>query len=229
LNRLLLIALAASLGISACSKKEEIAAPGAPSAAPAALTASSAVTPNTGKVLQVLQAGGYTYAEVDAQGGQKIWIAGAPIEVKAGDPVQWGTYAVMENFSSKTLGRTFDRILFVNTWGPLGSAPVQMASHGTPPGHPAAASDASTTGQQAAPASVANQGQVKSVANAAGYTYLEIDQAGTTVWVAAPETSVKPGDKVRWDNGMVMRNFTAKSLGRTFDQIIFAGKVAVAQ
>lgn len=225
MNRLLLIALAASIGISACSKKEEAAAP-AGSATPPAL---AAATPNTGKVLQVLQAAGYTYAEVDTQGGQKIWIAGGPLQVKPGDSVQWGSYAVMENFNSKTLGRTFDQILFVNAWGPVGGATAQVAPHGNSPVHPAATAAISTPEQQAAAGSGANQGEVKSVANAAGYTYVEVNQAGTTVWVAAPETSVKPGDKVRWDNGTVMRHFTAKSLGRTFDQIIFASKVAVVR
>ena len=44
---------------------------------------------------------------------------------------------------------------------------------------------------------------------------------------AAPEMTVKTGDKVSWDGGAVMQNFTAKALGRTFDSIIFAGKVSV--
>lgn len=187
--------------------------------------------PNTGKVLQVQQAGGYTYAEVEVDGGQKVWIAGGPIQIKPGDSVQWGDYAVMQNFNSKSLGRTFDQILFVNTWGVVGGAVAQMGPHGNQSGHPSAMAPASPAQPQAAADSGASQGEVKSVANAAGYTYVEVKQPGSadTVWIAAPEATVKPGDKVRWDNGMVMRNFNAKSLGRTFDQIIFASKVTVVQ
>lgn len=185
----------------------------------------SAATPNTGKVLQVQQAGSYTYAEVDVD-GQKVWIAGGPIQIKPGDSVQWGNYAVMNNFASKSLNRTFDQILFVDNWGPLGGTVAQVAPHGNMPGHPSAMPPA---GQDAAPGTGASQGVVKSATNAGGYTYLEVDQGGATVWLAVPETSVKAGDKVNWGGGMVMRNFNAKSLNRTFDQIIFAGGVNVAR
>ena len=72
-------------------------------------------------------------------------------------------------------------------------------------------------------------GVVKSSTTAGGYTYLEVDQDGKSVWIAAPETTVKVGDTVRWSGGMTMRNFTAKSLDRTFDQIVFSGGVSVVQ
>lgn len=230
MNRLLLVAVAAVVGLSACSKKEEVAA-NAQAAAPV-----SAATPNSGKVLQILQAGGYTYAEVESANG-RVWIAGGPIQVKEGDSVQWGDYALMQNFTSKSLGRTFDQILFVNAWGPVGGQLAQVAPHGTMPGaagmgqgsphgampgHP-------PMGQMAAAAGSANQGVVKSAQNAGGYSYLEIDQGGKVVWVAAPESAVKAGDKVSWDGGPTMSNFNAKSLNRTFDQIVFAGGVSVVK
>lgn len=169
-NRLLLVALLASIGLSACGKKDEAAvssvppaapveapvAPAAPAApvaaapaqiaaapvaaaapavtaAPAHPAAPVAATQNTGKVVQILQGGGYTYAEVDTGAGKKVWIAGSPIQVKSGESVQWGDYSIMQNFSSKTLNRTFDEILFVNAWGPVGSAPTPVAPHGSLP------------------------------------------------------------------------------------------------
>lgn len=227
MKRLLLVVLFASIGLAACSKKAEDTAASAPVVAPAAAPAAAAQTaaaPNSGKVLQTLQAGGYTYAEVES-GGKKVWIAGGPIQIKEGDSVQWGDYAEMRNFESKSLGRTFEQILFVNSWGPVGGASAQVAPHGTMPANQAGA-PAAASAQQANAGSAANQGEVKSVKAAGGYSYLEINQGGTIVWVAAPETDVKAGDKVRWDGGSVMQNFTAKSLGRTFDSIIFAGSVS---
>lgn len=223
MKRILLVVLLASIGLTACSKKEEVAASSASS------VATVAVVPNTGKVLQTLQAGGYTYAEVDTGGGQKVWIAGGLIQVQAGDSVQWGDYAVMQNFTSKSLGRTFEQILFVNSWAPVGGAAAQVAPHGSMPANQAAPASAAPSGQLADAGSTANQGEVKSVTAAGGYTYLEVNQGGTVVWLAAPETPVKAGDKVRWDGGSVMQNFTAKSLGRTFDSIIFASKVVLVQ
>jgi hypothetical protein len=233
MNRWLSLAVAASLGLTACAKKAEVAAPVAPaqSAAPAAAApATAAATPNSGKVVQSQQGAGYTYAEVETADGKKVWIAGGHIDVKPGDVVQWGDYSVMTNFNAKSLGRVFDQILFVNTWGPLGAAVTNMAPHGAQPGqHPpipqAASPVASAPGAAAAPA--ASAGEVRSAANAGGYTYLEVAQNGATVWIAAPETQVKAGDKVSWDGGMVMHNFTSSSLNRKFDEIVFAGAVRV--
>ena len=233
MNRLLLVAVAAVVGLSACSKQEEVAAT-AQAAAPV-----SAATPNSGKVLQLLQAGGYTYAEVESANG-RVWIAGGPIQVKEGDSVQWGDYALMQNFTSKSLGRTFDQILFVNAWGPVGGQLAQVAPHGTMPGGGApgmmgqgsphgAMPGHPPMGQMAAAAGGANQGVVKSAQNAGGYSYLEIDQGGKVVWVAAPESTVKAGDTVAWDGGPTMSNFNAKSLNRTFDSIVFAGGVSVVK
>jgi hypothetical protein len=49
------------------------------------------------------------------------------------------------------------------------------------------------------------------------------------VWVAAMETPMKKGDTVRWQGGSEMANFTARSLNRTFDRIIFAQEVTVGR
>ena len=227
MKRLLLVTLLASVGLAACSNKDEAAAPAAtPPAAPTApkAAATSATMPNSGTILQLLQGGGYTYAEVEGQGGQRVWIAGATLQLKAGDRVQWGEYSVMQNFSSKTLQRNFDQILFVNAWGPIGGEAAQVAPHGTPPGQQPHA------GMTAAPAPAGgNLGVVKSVTNGGGYSYLEIEQNGTVVWVAAPETPAKAGDKVNWADGMVMQNYTAKSLNKTFDKIVFSGGASVVK
>jgi hypothetical protein len=236
-NRWLLLSLAATLCAAACTKKDEPAATGpvAPAAQPAAQPAASAQAPSTGKVLQLQHAGSYTYAEVDAGSGQKVWIAGAHIEVKEGDTVQWGRAEAMRNFNAKSLGRTFDEILFVNAWGPAGGQAVQVAPHGLdaapPGGSPHPPMPAMTMAPQGGPAAAgpAQKGAVKSVANAAGYTYLEVDQGGTTTWLAVPETQVKAGDTVTWGEGMVMEKFNAKALNKVLDRIVFAGGVTVVK
>ena len=225
MKNLLPIALLALLSLAACSNKDETtAAAGAP--APAPTVAATEVAPNTGKIVQLMQAGAYTYAEVEIQGNQKIWMAGAPLQLKPNELVQWGDYAVMQNFSSTALGRTFEQILFVSAWGPVGGAATKVAPHGSPPDRLAGAAVLAAPNQPGAPAD-AHSGLVKSVSASGGYTYLEVDQNGVIVWVAVPGAVVKVGQKVAWDGGAVMQNFTAKSLNRTFERIIFAGKVAV--
>jgi len=189
---------------------------------------------NAGKVVQTAEGGGYTYAEVKMASGQKVWIAGSHIQIKPGSEVEWGNYALMRDFQARSLGKTFPEILFVDRWNVVGQAPVAVAPHGQfPGGEPAASADqmaAAAAGAAPAAADPSARGTVKTVTNAAGYSYIEVDQgAGKTVWVAAMQTPMKAGDKVQWQGGTQMSNFTARSLGRTFDKIIFAQGVSVGQ
>ena len=245
MTRLTLLVIALTSILSACSRNETASTPAAQATPPAAnapvAQAAPAAAPqaanapvfqagpapaapagparNTGKVLQVQNGGGYTYAEVETGAGQKVWIAGSQIEVKPGTAVEWGDFAVMRNFNAKSLNRTFPEILFVNRWGPVGAATVATPAHGTFPQPPA-------PGAAAGPN---DSGVLKSVVNAGGYSYMEVDRGGKTVWVAAMETPMKPGDKVQWQGGTEMSNFTAKSINRTFDKIIFASGVNVTK
>jgi hypothetical protein len=64
-----------------------------------------------GKVVETMNAGGYTYVCVQSN-GQKQWAAMPPTEVKLGEVVAINPGAVMQNFTSSTLKRTFDSIIF---------------------------------------------------------------------------------------------------------------------
>jgi hypothetical protein len=218
-TRSFLIPFALACVLAACSNNDLAAQGGSAQAAmgaPPAAGAQPGAGQNTGKVLQVQDGGGYTYAEVQTGGGQKVWIAGSHIEVKPGGTVEWGDFAVMRNFTAKSLGRTFPEILFVSRWGPAGAASVATPVHGSLP-QPGAANAAGAT----------DSGVVKSVLTGGGYSYIEVDRAGKVVWVAATQTPMKAGDKVQWQGGTEMSNFTAKSAGRTFEKIIFASGINV--
>ena len=67
-----------------------------------------------------------------------------------------------------------------------------------------------------------HKGAVLETMNAAGYTYIQVDEKGQKVWVAVMETKVKVGDTVEFPDSPPMVNFQSKSLNRTFDKIIFA-------
>jgi len=85
------------------------AAPGAgatPAGKPAAAT-------TRGKVLETMNAANYTYARVETPAGEQ-WIAGPHTPLKVGDTIEWPGGDEMKGFASKTLGRTFDSILFVD-------------------------------------------------------------------------------------------------------------------
>lgn len=68
--------------------------------------------PKNGKVTKVMHAGGYTYMQLEND-GKEFWIAATMMKVKRDDYVRWADAAVMKNFTSSTLHKTFDEILFV--------------------------------------------------------------------------------------------------------------------
>ena len=64
-----------------------------------------------GKVLETMDSGGYTYAQVETKEGA-VWAAIPKATITKGQNISLKPGAVMENFPSKTLNRTFDAIIF---------------------------------------------------------------------------------------------------------------------
>ena len=64
-----------------------------------------------GKVVEAVNASGYTYVQVE-ENGQKLWVAVMETNVKPGDIVEFPDSSPMVNFKSKSLNRTFDKIFF---------------------------------------------------------------------------------------------------------------------
>ena len=65
-----------------------------------------------GKVLKTMDSGGYTYMFVQVKGGKKVWVAIPRTKVRVGKKIAFANGAELKNFRSKTLNRTFDRIIF---------------------------------------------------------------------------------------------------------------------
>jgi hypothetical protein len=68
---------------------------------------------NRGKVLKAMHAGGYTYMFLET-GDKQYWVAATMVNVKTNDQVSWTDASLMKNFTSSSLRRTFDEILFVS-------------------------------------------------------------------------------------------------------------------
>ena len=67
------------------------------------------------------------------------------------------------------------------------------------------------------------EGEVVAVEQAGAYTYLEVkEQTEKTFWVAVSSADVKVGDYVRFQMELVTKNFKSKTLGKTFDEVMFA-------
>ena len=65
--------------------------------------------------------------------------------------------------------------------------------------------------------------------NSGGYTYVQLNTTKGQQWVAIPESKVAVGVEVACYEGMVMPNFTSKSLNRTFEAIIFSSGLVGAK
>lgn len=85
--------------------------------------------------------------------------------------------------------------------------------------------------QQAAPAqavperAAAITGKVTETMDASGYTYVNVETENGPVWAAMPETKVEVGQDISLAGGMPMVNFESKTLGRTFDSIVFSSGI----
>lgn len=64
-------------------------------------------------VTQTMNSGGYTYVEAADEKGEKIWMALPETKVTKGDKIEYPEAPPLTNFQSKTLNRTFEKILFV--------------------------------------------------------------------------------------------------------------------
>ncbi|MEN8146972.1 MAG: hypothetical protein ABFR02_05070 [Campylobacterota bacterium] len=70
--------------------------------------------------------------------------------------------------------------------------------------------------------------------DAAGYTYVKVDEDGNVYWIAGPRSAVVVGSSISYIEQMIMKDFTSKSLNKTFDILMFtttiipAGEAAAA-
>lgn len=141
----------------------------------------------SGKVVQTMNSGGYTYAEVEDK-GQKTWVAVSQTKIKKGDTVSFQPGAVMENFESKTLKRKFDRIVF-------------SAGLTTPP---AAGGEVQTTGSKDKVVGTKEKIKIEKPAVANAYTVEELYKKRADL---NDKTVIVKGKVVKVSTGIMQRNW----------------------
>lgn len=77
--------------------------------------------------------------------------------------------------------------------------------------------------QPAAPSGIT--GAVIETMDAAGYTYVHVDDGKEKIWAAAPQFAVSVGDQVMVPGGMAMHNYHSQSLDRDFSVVYFVESV----
>lgn len=157
--------------------------------------AGAASTQRTGTVVEFINAGSYTYVQVDT-GEEKIWAAAPAFAVAAGDRVVVPTGMPMRNYKSESLGRTFDVVYFAGSIVKEGAEPA--AGGQLPEGHPQI-----PVGQAGAPSAAAID--FSGIAKAkGGKTVAEIHKEKTKL--SGKEIAVR-GKVVKYSSGIMGKNW----------------------
>jgi hypothetical protein len=222
---LLILAISAVLAVS-CAQKQESAVtqappppargsvaavpvttaslpPGHPAIQTTAASAAPVAVPVTqlhGKLLESLDAAGYTYLRLKTDAGEQ-WAAVRETKVKKGDVVTVNAQMTMNGFESKTLKRKFDSIVFGTLAGRQDVAPPQSMASASPQ-QPAASPMG--TAVQHMNAGTANVGDVKVVKADGGKSVAE-------AWAGKDQLKDKPvvirGKVVKFLSGIMGKNW----------------------
>ncbi len=82
----------------------------------------------SGKVVETMDAGGYTYVQIE-KAGKKTWVAVPEMKVAVGQEISFMPGQEMPNFKSKSLNKTFESIIF------SGGPATPKSASGLPSGH----------------------------------------------------------------------------------------------
>ncbi len=113
--------LALTLALTACGNNQQGSEP-AKEKVSGAESANVSVAPPAGqeaqpaelkgKVAETMDASGYTYVRLDDGSGKELWAAVPKTVLKVGEEISLQGGTLMENFNSKTLNKTFEKIIF---------------------------------------------------------------------------------------------------------------------
>lgn len=166
----------------------------------------------SGPVLETMDAGGYTYARLEAD-GKEVWAAGPMTPLEVGTTVTVSTRMPQRGFHSETLERTFETLYFVSDWG---SAPKAADPHGGMMG-----GDMGMAGHGKTPAADVAVGSVTPVEGGHTVAALFTQRAE----LAGTKTSVR-GRVVKFNGGIMGKNWvhvqdgTGDAAAKTHDLLI---------
>jgi len=87
--------------------------------------------------------------------------------------------------------------------------------------------DTGQPGVATPPPEGATSGEVVETMDVDSYTYIKLQTGTGETWLATSPVEVEPGDTVTFSGGMLMPDFHSATLDRTFEEILFVGRVEV--
>jgi len=145
----------------------------------------------SGKVVETMNGGGYSYANLESK-GVKTWVAYPTQETRVGETLSFRGCMTMPGFESKALKRKFDNILFC----------------GAPEGKPAAAAKAApASAKKSAAAKGAKSNQPIKVAKASGANAYTVEEIFAKRAALNGKQIVVQGQVVKVASGIMSRNW----------------------
>jgi len=135
----IMLAIAIAATLTGCAKSADAGKPTEAATTAAATTATQAPAPAampagalSGKVLETMNSGGYTYIRLETASGE-AWAAIGQADVKVGSSISITPQMTMTDFESPTLKRKFASIVFGTLGGPGAAMPAAMPATGDSP------------------------------------------------------------------------------------------------
>ncbi|GFO66019.1 DNA-binding protein [Geomonas paludis] len=187
--------------------------------------------PLSGKVLETMDGGGYTYVNLQ-NGSEKVWVAIPLTKVKVGQQLSLMPGFEMKNFTSKGLNRKFDKVIFSGglanadkiEMSPSAIKAVHQGVPGTQKGAPAAkAAPAATAAPAAAAAPAAKKQKVAKAKGANAYTIAEIYAQSKKLEkkpVVVRGRVVRVSQKIMKRNWIHLADGTGSSAKKTDDLVV---------
>ena len=192
-------------------------------ATPPASMPMTTAAPLKGQVLETVDAGQYTYLRLKTKDGE-IWAAVIKAPVAKGAQVTIQNPMLMTNFESKTLKKTFDKIIF----GTLGNAAATGATVATAPAGAAAMMPHAGAAPTAPEVAVV---KVPKATGPDGRTVAEVFAQKTQLknkTVVVRGTVVKVTSNVMGKNWVHLRDGTGSAADATNDLLVTTKQVAKA-
>lgn len=73
-----------------------------------------------------------------------------------------------------------------------------------------------------------NRAKVVESEDAGTYTYVKLEENGKQFWAAITARPIRIGQEYAYSNGLMMKDFESKQLGRTFDSVLFIQNFTLA-
>jgi hypothetical protein len=220
---------------ASCNQNPPTAAPKLDSAPKTTIPAAAPAGPVklTGKVLETMDSGGYTYVLLE-NNNQKTWLAIPLSTITVGETMSFNPGSEMIDFTSKTLNRTFERIIFSPGLASAKADDTTAPAHATSSAAPVADPGEESIPPKAPGSSGASVAPVEKieVARAMGsnaFTVAEIFQKGTELdkqKIVVRGKVVKVTPQVMKKNWIHLQDGTGSADTRSHDLVVTTTEMA---